>query len=290
MPLAPVWPFSIGDYMQDTVTLSAEEHGAYLLLLMAQWSNGGEPLPNDPCVLARICRMPRRRWTQKVSCSVLRFFCETESGITHPRIAEDFRRVARKIDANRANAARGGRAKALKVREPAQAGSRATIGTRSAAEIVPIHGAYGIPLPLDKDEARCAAKIAKRIEAEIAVRWPDDPTPRDTRMLVEDAADFAREGATVEIFDGVMARGWTRMTRPPSRLSSYRSDMIATVRQWISYKRWVAADCKGTDPWRSSWGTPPDANALAHFVIPAAYRKPDEAIAVTRIRPTQQEG
>lgn len=290
MPHAPVWPFSIGDYMQDTVTLSAEEHGAYLLLLMAQWSNSGEPLPNDPAVLARICRMSRRRWSQKISRGVLRFFCETENGVAHPRIAEDFRRVAQKIEANRANAARGGRAKALKARETTRVASHETTGARNLAEIVPVQGAYGIPIPLDKYEARRAAGIAKWIEAEIAARWPDDPTPRDTRMLTEDAADFAREGATVEIFDAVMLRGWPRMTRPPARLSSYRSDMIAMVRRWITYKRWIEADRKGSDPWQPSWGAPPDVKALAHFVVPAAYRKPDEAAAITRSRSLQQEG
>ena len=175
-------------------------------------------------------------------------------------------------------------------RQTARAPSRETTGARNVAEIVPIQGAYGIPLALDKYEARGAAGIVKRIEAEITARWPNDPTPRDTRMLTEDAADFAREGATVDVFDAVMVRGWPRMTRPPARLSSYRSDMIAMVRRWITYKRWIEADRKGSDPWRPSWDAPPDAKALARFVIPAAYRKPDEAAAITRIRPSQQEG
>ncbi len=262
MPLAPVWPFSIGDYMQDTVTLSAEEHGAYLLLLMAQWSNGGVPLPNDPEILARICRLSKRRWTQKVSRNVLRFFVENEAEIGHPRIEEDYRRVARKIEANRVNAARGGRAK---MRSRGGAAS----GPGEAAS-------YGVPVMLDARETLNAAQIEKRTEAEIGVRWPDDPTPRDPRLLRMDAADFARQGATADIVDAVMAPAWPRLTWPPSTLAPYRSDVIASVRRWIAYKRWIDGARVGSSPWRAGWGAPPDTAALARFAIPAAYRRPSE--------------
>jgi uncharacterized protein YdaU (DUF1376 family) len=268
MPHAPVWPFSIGDYMQDTVTLSAEEHGAYLLLLMAQWSNGGGPLPNDPDVLARICRLSKPRWTKKVSRNVLRFFIATEAGIGHARIEEDYRRVTRKIESNRVNAARGGRARARNCDAvlPMKIGDTAPLP-------------YGISMPLDTHEARNAACIRDRIEAETATRWPDDPMPRDTRMLDADADDFARAGATVEIFDAVMVRAWPRLTRPPAGLSPYRADLVAQVRRWIAYQRWTHGGRKGSSPWRAGWGALPDDAALARFVIPAAYRKPGEAAA-----------
>jgi uncharacterized protein YdaU (DUF1376 family) len=54
-------PLYIGDYLADTQHLSGSEHGAYLLLIMAYWRNGG-PLPDDDRAFARITRFPARTW------------------------------------------------------------------------------------------------------------------------------------------------------------------------------------------------------------------------------------
>lgn len=69
-----IWmPFYVADYLADTLTLSTEEHGAYLLLIFAYWNNRG-PLKDDNIELARITRLMRHAW------------------LTHrPRIAKFFR-------------------------------------------------------------------------------------------------------------------------------------------------------------------------------------------------------
>lgn len=53
-------PLYVADYLADTGHLSAAEHGAYLLLIMHYWQNGG--LPNEDRRLARIARMSAAEW------------------------------------------------------------------------------------------------------------------------------------------------------------------------------------------------------------------------------------
>lgn len=52
----PWFPFYPADYLAKTTGLTTEMHGAYMLLLMAYWANGG-PLDDDDDELAMICRL-----------------------------------------------------------------------------------------------------------------------------------------------------------------------------------------------------------------------------------------
>lgn len=65
-------PLYIGDYLADTLHLSAELHGAYLLMLMHAWRNGGA-IPDDDMQLAAIAKLDASRW-RKVKPVLARFF------------------------------------------------------------------------------------------------------------------------------------------------------------------------------------------------------------------------
>jgi uncharacterized protein YdaU (DUF1376 family) len=68
LPYFPLYP---GDYLADTAHLRTVEHGAYLLLLMAQWRNGS--VPDDDVMLARIARLRLDKW-RRMSPVIREFF------------------------------------------------------------------------------------------------------------------------------------------------------------------------------------------------------------------------
>lgn len=58
----PALPFWTDAYLADTRHLSAEQHGAYLLLLMEAWRRPACTLPDDDEMLARLACMSSERW------------------------------------------------------------------------------------------------------------------------------------------------------------------------------------------------------------------------------------
>ena len=78
---SPPWmPLYIGDYRADTTHLNAAQHGAYLMLIMHYWQQGG--LPDDDEQLARIACMSNGEW-RKNRAVIRAFFGE---GWRHKRI------------------------------------------------------------------------------------------------------------------------------------------------------------------------------------------------------------
>lgn len=119
MSAAPFMQLYVADYIGDTLHLTTEQHGAYLLLLMAMWRAGGK-LPNEEHKLARIVGLSPARW-RRVSSEVLAFFDAGDGQITQKRLAVEIEK-AREKSAKRADAgAKGGAAKSLKDKETALA-------------------------------------------------------------------------------------------------------------------------------------------------------------------------
>ena len=75
MPKVDIWmPIYIGDYLGDTIELSAAEHGAYLLLLMHYWLKKGE-IGDDIERLSRVCKVDEK------TCSfILGYYFTHEEG------------------------------------------------------------------------------------------------------------------------------------------------------------------------------------------------------------------
>lgn len=85
MAALPYMQFYVADYLADTMHLSTEEHGAYLLLIFNYWQTG-KPLPKNR--LAGIARLSNDRWTG-VERSLNEFFIDDGNTWIHQRIERD---------------------------------------------------------------------------------------------------------------------------------------------------------------------------------------------------------
>ena len=91
----------IGDYLADTMHLSTEQHGAYLLLLFHLWRRG--ILQDDDVVLAQITGLPIRAWS--ICRVVLAEFFEIRDGLWHHgRLERERSRTAAKQQSNASRA------------------------------------------------------------------------------------------------------------------------------------------------------------------------------------------
>jgi uncharacterized protein YdaU (DUF1376 family) len=85
MAALPYMQFYVADYLADTMHLSAEEHGAYLLLIFNYWQTGK---PIQKSRLAKIARMPSDRWTNAEG-ALSEFFRDADGCWKHDRIEAD---------------------------------------------------------------------------------------------------------------------------------------------------------------------------------------------------------
>jgi uncharacterized protein YdaU (DUF1376 family) len=104
-----IWmPVFIGDYLADTMHLTTEQHGAYLLLLFHLWRRGS--LRDDDAVLAKISGLGENAWN--LHRPVLAEFFKIHKGLwQHGRVEKEKARVAasKESTAKRAKAAASSR-------------------------------------------------------------------------------------------------------------------------------------------------------------------------------------
>lgn len=96
-------PLFGSDYLADTQHLSTEEHGAYLLLMIAAWRQEDCGLPSDDKKLARIVGLSVRKWTQ-IKDTILEFWTVENDRIYQPRLLKEWTYACKKSEGNRENA------------------------------------------------------------------------------------------------------------------------------------------------------------------------------------------
>ena len=109
----------VADYLGDTRHLTTEQHGAYLLLLMAMWRANGS-LTSDPAKLSRIAGLTATRW-ERICDDVLAFFADDGGRLTHGRITSELQKAQRTSEARSEAGSRGAMAKSQKTKETSEA-------------------------------------------------------------------------------------------------------------------------------------------------------------------------
>lgn len=99
MTKGPAWmPLDVADYLKDTSHLQAHEHGAYMLLIMRYWQNGG--LPSDEALIRRYSLLTPEQWIESRTVLAALF----NDGWRHKRIDAELAKAAEIIDKRRASA------------------------------------------------------------------------------------------------------------------------------------------------------------------------------------------
>lgn len=147
----PWMPLYIADYLADTTRLSTIEHGAYVLLIMEYWRNGG--LPDNDRQLANIAKLSLAQW-KKMRPIIQGFF---RDGWRHKRIDDELAHAAEVSNKRKAAAEEKHRQKA------------ANASANDDAKAPPFAGAYEHTLhtPQSTKEEKDIGAVAK------ATRPPD---------------------------------------------------------------------------------------------------------------------
>jgi uncharacterized protein YdaU (DUF1376 family) len=210
MSNTPFMQLYVGDYLADTLDLSCEEHGAYMLLLMTMWRHGAK-LPNDHTKLARVARLSPRKWAQ-VWSEIGRFFDDNGTHISNPRLSKEYRKAEEKSEIRSEAGRKGGAAKALKDNNAALAN----------ATVLPCHSSEPEP-EVRKREANASHKSKG---ARLSQDW----------ILPKQWGEWAlAEGWTDEDIRAQAARFRDYWVAIPGQ-RGVKLDWLATWRNWMRDK------------------------------------------------------
>lgn len=195
-------------YLADTTDLSAEEHGVYLLLLMAAWRSPECSLPDDDLRLARMARVGKKKWV-KMRPIMERFFTVDDRGWTQKRLLKERSRNAM----YRSQKSQAGKASALKRQHTGSTG----VGTGD-----PTGNKLPLPLPLPSKKEGTNVPSKKN-----GTRLQED------FILPDSWKQFARQ------------EGWTdsAIDREADTFRDYwvaKSGQNATKRDWqATWRNWI---------------------------------------------------
>ena len=112
----PFMQLYVGDYLADTLHMTTEQNGAYLLILMAMWTHDAK-VPNDDKKLARIARVSPRRW-HLIKNDIIALLDVEGNSLTQKRLKREHQKAVSKRAKRMRSGSLGGTAKSLKTNKP----------------------------------------------------------------------------------------------------------------------------------------------------------------------------
>ena len=245
MAQAPYMPIFTDALIGDTTHLSAEEFGAYCLILFATWRNNGSALPDEPRRMARVCRVSERRWRERLRPILIGFFDASDGLLHQKRLEKEWNHVAKMREQN----ARAARARWLKQRD-----SDDTDASSPHMQPKPK------PIPKEEETPQSPRKRGVRTGEENGFEewWLAYPLKRDKGHAEKAFAKALKLAPLPELIAGV--RRYIEL-KPPDREWCYPAT-------WLNGKRWLDEAEAGINGAAALGPEKP-----ASFYFPELYRK-----------------
>lgn len=222
-------PLVVDKYLGDTQHLTTQQHGAYLLLLMAMWKSDGR-LPSDDQRLRQITRLDPPQWKSSRAV-LLEFFTTDGEWVTQKRLTEELQKAKANAEA-KAKAGAAGAAKRWQ-KESHGDGESYSRAIADASRTVSQTGAP-IPIPSSPDgEELSEGANAPSSSAEPTASPPTSRKPKATPeipppfdAIVDAYHDILPELPRVRLRDGKAWEGRKKAMRAMWHwvLTSLRSD------------------------------------------------------------------
>jgi len=232
--------FYPGDYLRDTMHLSTEEHGAYLLILMASWTSGGvveeQNLPN-------ISLLGVKKWNQ-VAPKISPFFTVENGKWTHPRVQREL------LKAEEAH------------RIQVESGKRGA-EKRWESDRVPNRELDGVPIAYQIPEARSQNQKKQDqnlYSADFEIFWNSYPLKQSKKTAIKSYTKARKSGVSAETLLEAVEKANRESVK-------WREGYVPMASTWLNQERW----CDEFTPAPQIKGNPSPAPSLINDILAAAH-------------------
>lgn len=246
-PKTDVWmPLWIGAYLADTMAFTTEQHGAYLLLILAYWRERA-PLPDDDEALRGITKLDRADW-KRIRPVLARKFRVADGVWWHKRVEQEMAAA----DA-RAKKAAEKASKAAQARWQAKP-EQATSNAPSMPQALPKKVLEECPPP--SPSSPTSKKVSKPSAShppggglppgflEFWQAWPKNDRKQDKGKC----ADLWREKRLIEVADQILAD-----VRAKRGTTKWAEGYIEAPLVYLRNRRWEDGNTEAAEEHLGDW-------------------------------------